>query len=279
MMLQEYTEDYMSMQEHTMVSDSSQRHVEVYNGIHRDTLDGREETYLIEHGYSSLLQQCIDLGDHLHSINSCMSDDGWRVVDQQFEELPLIVPGSLDDYSPWVPLDEIFVQSWGLTKSYDTFQSYSRLYMFLLSFPDTFVMDNNIGGDKQWQWTRRVVRSGSPDSSACIAYNMIGVDHQRQIVETLGVMVSIVGHGIADISEGDIDSDEDEHGGIPTVTRMTHEKLVAIGSDEIPSFPWDPRAHLVSRLFHLMMAQVAPYSNILHSWMVSRGLAGACPMR
>jgi hypothetical protein len=27
-----------------------------------------------------------------------------------------------------------------------------------------------------------------------------------------------------------------------------------------------------------MMAQVAPESNILHSWMVLRGLAGACPM-
>jgi hypothetical protein len=33
MMLQEYTGDYMSMQEHTVVSDSSQRHKEVYNRI------------------------------------------------------------------------------------------------------------------------------------------------------------------------------------------------------------------------------------------------------
>jgi hypothetical protein len=38
-----------------------------------------------------------------------------------------------------------------------------------------------------------------------------------------------------------------------------------IGSDELPIFPWDPGVHLVSRLFHLMMAQVAPKSNILHS--------------
>jgi hypothetical protein len=53
---------------------------------------------------------------------------------------------------------------------------------------------------------------------------------------------------------------------------------MGIGSDELPSFPWDPRVHSVSRLFHLMMAQVAPKSNILHSWMVSRGMAGACPM-
>jgi hypothetical protein len=53
-----------------------------------DALDCREETYLVEHGDFSPLQQYIDLGDHLHSINSCMSDDGWRVVDQQFVELP-----------------------------------------------------------------------------------------------------------------------------------------------------------------------------------------------
>jgi hypothetical protein len=54
---------------------------------------------------------------------------------------------------------------------------------------------------------------------------------------------------------------------------------VGIGSDELPIFPWDPGVHLVSRLFHLMMAQVVPESNILHSWMVLRGFAGACPMR
>jgi hypothetical protein len=96
------------------------------------------------------------------------------------------------------------------------------------------------------------------------------VDHQRQTVQTLGVMVSILGHGTTDISEGDTDSDShgDEHGGLPTVISMTHEQLVGIGSDGLPIFPWDPRVHLVSRLFHLMMAQVAPESNILHSWIV-----------
>jgi hypothetical protein len=94
------------------------------------------------------------------------------------------------------------------------------------------------------------------------------------------VMVSILGHGIADISEGDTDSDShwDEDGGLPTVISMTHEQLVRIGSDELPIFPWDPGVHLVSGLFHLMMAQVAPESNILHSWMVLRGLAGNCSM-
>jgi hypothetical protein len=87
-----------------------------------------------------------------------------------------------------------------------------------------------------------------------MAYNRIGVDHQRQTVETLGVMLSIIGHGMADISEGDTDSGEDENGRLPTVISMTHEQLVGIGSDELPSFPWDPGVHLVSRLFHLMMA-------------------------
>jgi hypothetical protein len=63
-----------------------------------------------------------------------------------------------------------------------------------------------------------------------------------------------------------------------TVISMTHEQLVRIGSDELPIFPWVPGVHLVSGLFHLMMAQVAPESNILHSWMVLRGLAGTCSM-
>jgi hypothetical protein len=50
----------MSMQEHTVVSDSSQRHVEMYSGIQVDALDCREETHLVEHGDSSPLQQWID---------------------------------------------------------------------------------------------------------------------------------------------------------------------------------------------------------------------------
>jgi hypothetical protein len=80
MRLQVYTADYMSMQGHTMMSVISQRHAEVYSGIQGDALDCREETYLVEHGDSSPLQQYIDLGDHLHSSNSCMSEDGWRVI-------------------------------------------------------------------------------------------------------------------------------------------------------------------------------------------------------
>jgi hypothetical protein len=87
-MQQEYTGDYMSMQEHTMVSDSSQRHAKMYNGIQRGVLACREETHLVEHGDVSPLQQHIVLRDHLPSISSCMRDERWRVVDQQLEELP-----------------------------------------------------------------------------------------------------------------------------------------------------------------------------------------------
>jgi hypothetical protein len=48
------------------------------------------------------------------------------------------------EYLPWVPVDELLVESLGLTKACDTFQSYSQLQMFLLAFPDTFIIDNNM---------------------------------------------------------------------------------------------------------------------------------------
>jgi len=53
---------------------------------------------------------------------------------------------------------------------------------------------------------------------------------------------------------------------------------VGIGSDELPSLPWDPRVHFVSRSFHLMMTHVAPENHILHFGLVVRGLSRACPM-
>jgi hypothetical protein len=54
---------------------------------------------------------------------------------------------------------------------------------------------------------------------------------------------------------------------------MAQQQLVGIGSGELPNFPWDPGIHLVGSLLHLMMVWVAPASNILHSWIVLRGLA------
>jgi hypothetical protein len=53
------------------------------------------------------------------------------------------------------------------------------------------------------QGTWRVGRSRPPDMRVFIAYKRIGVDHKRHTVETLGVMVSILGHGTTYISEGD----------------------------------------------------------------------------
>ena len=49
MMRHEYTGDDMSMSEHTVVSDSSQRHVQMYGEIQRGVLPCREETHLGEH--------------------------------------------------------------------------------------------------------------------------------------------------------------------------------------------------------------------------------------
>ena len=81
----------------------------------------------MEHGYASPLQQHIVLRDHLHSSSNYRSDDGWRVIDQHFVELPPVVPngwGSVMttcEYLSWVPVDELLVESLGLTKVYDTF--------------------------------------------------------------------------------------------------------------------------------------------------------------
>jgi hypothetical protein len=80
MMLQGYTGDYLSMQEHTVVIDDSQRHAEVYNEIQRGVLMSREETNFGEHVDALPLQQHIVMRGHLRSINNCMGDETWRVV-------------------------------------------------------------------------------------------------------------------------------------------------------------------------------------------------------
>jgi hypothetical protein len=68
------------------------------------------------------------------------------------------------------------------------------------------------------------------------------------------MMVSIIGQVIADNLEGDTDTDtdEDEHRGLPTMISLTQEQLEGIGSDKLPSLPWDPGVHFVTRLFHFM---------------------------
>jgi hypothetical protein len=101
-------------------------------------------------------------------------------------ELPTFLPDgwssvrSTSNYSPWVLVDELLVNSLGLNKFYDTFQSYIQLQLFMLAFVDTSIIDNNIGGDKQWQRTWRVGSKRPPEVSDLIIYNRIRVDHQRQ---------------------------------------------------------------------------------------------------
>ena len=83
--------DNMSMPRHTMFSDSSQIHVEMYRGIQRDVLPCMEEIHLEEHADVTPLQQHIVMREHLHHISSCMRDERWRLVDQQLGELLLVV--------------------------------------------------------------------------------------------------------------------------------------------------------------------------------------------
>jgi hypothetical protein len=226
------------------------------------------------------------MGDHLHSSSSCVSDDECRVINQQFVEIPTVVLDgwssvmSIGDYLPWVSVGELSVKSLGLTKAYDTFQSFSQLHIYLLAFPDTSIIDSSTGGDRQWQGTWRVGTPRPLDRSVFIAYSRTGMDHQRQIVEALSMMESILDHRTEDISEIDTDSDSpwDEDGGFLIVISMVHQQLVGIGSDELPNLPWDPGVNLVKDLLDLMRVRVVPASSRLHSWITLRGLVGICSM-
>jgi hypothetical protein len=95
------------------------------------------------------------------------------------------------------------------------------------------------------------------------------------------VMMSIIAQVMADSSDDDThtDSHEDENRGLPTVINLTQEQLEKIGSDKLPSFPWDPGVHFVSRMFHCMMTHIAPESHILHLGLVWSGLVGTCLMK
>jgi hypothetical protein len=273
MMQHESTGDDMSMPEHTVMSDSSQRHAEMYGGIQRGIVPCREETHLGEHADVTPLQQHLVMRDHLHHISSCMGDERWRLVEQQLEELlPVVLDGwdsvmTTGEYLSWIPMDELLVESLGLTKACDTFQSYSQLQMFLLACPDTFIIDNSMRRDRPWLRTWGVARPRPPDMSIFTASSRIEVDRHRQLVETWCVMVSIIGQVIAD-----------EHRGLLTVISLTQEQLEEIGSDKLPSFPWDPGVHLASRMFYYRVTQVAPESHICHHGLVWSGPAGICPM-
>jgi hypothetical protein len=196
----------------------------MYGGIQRGVLTCREETHLGEYANVTHLQQHIVVGDHLHHFNNCMGDERWRLVDQQSQGLLSVVLDGWDsvmttgEHLSWIPMDKLLVESLGLTKACDAFQSYSQLQICLLSFSDTFIIDNSM---------RRIV---------------------------------------------------DEHRGLLTVISLTQEQLDEIGSDKIPSLPWDPGVHWVSQMFHYMMTQVAPESHTLHQGSVWSGPVGICPI-
>jgi hypothetical protein len=151
-----------------------------------------------------------------------MRDERGRLVDQQSDGLLLVVLDGWDsvmttgEHLSWIPMDELLVESLGLTKARDTSQSYSQLQICLLSFSDTFIIDNSM---------RRIA---------------------------------------------------DEHRGLLTVISLTQEQLEEIGSDKLPSLPWDPGVRFVSTMF--MLTQVAPESHTLHLGLVWSGSAGTCSM-
>jgi hypothetical protein len=140
----------MSMPQHTMMSDSSQRDVKVYGGIRRGIVPCREETRSGEYVDVTPLQQHIVVGDHFQHFSSCMVDERWRLVDQQSEGLLLVVLHHWDsvmttgEHFSWIPMDELLVESLGWTKACDAFQSYSQLQICLISLFDTFIIDNSM---------------------------------------------------------------------------------------------------------------------------------------
>jgi hypothetical protein len=75
------------------------------------------------------------------------------------------------EHLSWIPMDELLVESLGLTKACDTSQSYSQLQMFLLACPVTFIIDNNMRRDRPWLGAWRVIRSRLYDRSIVMAYN------------------------------------------------------------------------------------------------------------
>ena len=91
-------------------------------------------------------------------------------------------------------MDKLLVESFGLNKACDAFQSYSQLQMFLLAHPDTFIIDNNMRRNRPWLRAWRVSRSRLHDRSTFTTYSRSEVDRVRQTVETWCVMVSIIDH-------------------------------------------------------------------------------------
>jgi hypothetical protein len=121
--------------------------------------------------------------------------------------------------------------------------------------------------DRPWLGAWRVSRVRLYDRSTFASYSRSKVDRVRQKVETCCVIVSIIDLVMID-----------EQSGLLTVIGLAQEQLTEAGSDKLPSFPWDPRVHLVSRMFHYMTTQVALESHTLHLGLVWSGSACTFPM-
>jgi hypothetical protein len=207
-MQHEFAGDDRSMSEHTVMSDSSQRHAEMYRGIQRGALPSREETHLGEHACATPLQQHMIMRPHLHHLSSCLGEGRWRVVYQQLEELLPIVPYdwglvmTTGEKLSWIPMDELLVKSLGLTKACDAFQSYSQLLMFLIACPGTFIIDNNMRRDRLWLRAWRMSSSRLHDRSTFTTYSRSEVDCVRQTIETWYVTVSIIDQVMTDERKG-----------------------------------------------------------------------------
>jgi hypothetical protein len=114
-----------------------------------------------------------------------MGDERWILVFQQMEELRPVVP---DDWGlvmttgkqlSWVQLDVMLVESLGLIKTGGIFQSYRQLQMFLLFFPDTFIIRNSMARDWTWLRTWGVARPRPTDRSIFMESIHIEVDRHR----------------------------------------------------------------------------------------------------
>jgi hypothetical protein len=86
---------------------------------------------------------------------------------------------TIGEHLSWILMDELLVESLGLTKECDTSQSYSQLQMFLLACLDTFIIDNSMRRDRSWLGAWRVSRPRPYDRSTFTTYSRSEVDRVR----------------------------------------------------------------------------------------------------
>jgi hypothetical protein len=100
------------------------------------------------------------------------------------ELLPVVLDGwdsvmTIGEQLSWILMDELLVESLGLTKARDTFQSYSQLQRFLLARPDSFIIDSSMRRDRSWLRAWRVSRPRLHDRSTFTAYSRSEVERVR----------------------------------------------------------------------------------------------------